>query len=123
MRDAGGDSTSAFDGRAGWLAAPHRPVPVLGLAGADLDGLRIDAELAFPARIAQVAGQWRTGLATVIDDREVQVVQGTGSGGACSRSTSTPRRACSSGRSAPCRRRWAGCRHRWTTPTTARWPA
>ena len=82
VRDAGGDSTSAFDGRAGWLAAPHRPVPVLGLAGADLDGLRIDAELAFPARIAQVAGQWRTGLATVIDDREVQVVQGTGSGGA-----------------------------------------
>ena len=38
VRDAGGDSTSAFDGRAGWLAAPHRPVPVLGLAGADLDG-------------------------------------------------------------------------------------
>jgi len=82
VRDPGGDSTSAFDGRAGWLAAPHRPVPVLGLAGADLDGLRIDAELAFPARVKQVAGQWRTGLATAIDDREVQVVQGTGSGGA-----------------------------------------
>jgi len=44
--------------------------------------LRIDAELAFPARIKQVAGQWRVGAANVIGDREVQVVQGTGSGGA-----------------------------------------
>jgi photosynthetic reaction center cytochrome c subunit len=79
---SGGDSTTTFDGRNGWIAAPHRPVPVLPLAGADLDGLRLDAELAFPARIRQVAGQWRTGAATVIDDREVQVVQGTGSGGA-----------------------------------------
>jgi photosynthetic reaction center cytochrome c subunit len=77
-----GDSTTTFDGRNGWIAAPHRPVAVLPLAGADLDGLRIDAELAFPARIRQVAGQWRTGAATAIDDREVQVVQGTGSGGA-----------------------------------------
>ena len=55
---------------------------VLALGGADLDGLRIDAELAFPARIKQVAGQWRVGAASVIGDREVQVVQGTGSGGA-----------------------------------------
>ena len=81
-RAATGDSATVFDGRAGWIAAPHRPVPVLGLAGADLDGLRIDAELAFPSRIKQLAAQWRTGLATVIDDREVQPVQGTGSGGA-----------------------------------------
>jgi photosynthetic reaction center cytochrome c subunit len=81
-RSPGGASTTTFDGRNGWIAAPHRPVPVLALAGADLDGLRVDAELAFPARIKQVAGQWRTGAVTAIDDREVQVVQGTGSGGA-----------------------------------------
>jgi photosynthetic reaction center cytochrome c subunit len=81
-RSATGNSTTVFDGRSGWIAAPHRPVPVLALGGADLDGLRIDAELAFPSRITQVAGQWRSGAATVIDDREVQAVQGTGSGGA-----------------------------------------
>jgi hypothetical protein len=81
-RGSAGTSATVFDGRAGWLAAPHRPVAVLGLAGADLDGLRIDAELSFPTRIAQVAGNWRTGPPAVIDDREVQVVQGTGSGGA-----------------------------------------
>jgi photosynthetic reaction center cytochrome c subunit len=81
-RSSGGDSATVFDGRSGWLAAPHRPVPVLALGGADLDGLRLDAELAFPSRIKQAAGQWRSGAATVIDDREVQPVQGTGSGGA-----------------------------------------
>ena len=81
-RAAAGNSSTVFDGRSGWVAAPHRPVPVLALGGADLDGLRIDAELAFPSRIKQVAGQWRSGNATVIDERELQVVQGTGSGGA-----------------------------------------
>jgi len=82
VRTPSGDSTTSFDGRSGWIAAPHRPVPVLALAGADLDGLRLDAELSFPSRIKQVANQWRVGLATSIGDREVQVVQGTGSGGA-----------------------------------------
>ena len=82
MRGSGGDSTTTYDGRRGWISAPFRPVPVLELAGQDLDGLRLDAELAFPSRIKQIAIQWRTGLATVIGDREVQVVQGTGTGGA-----------------------------------------
>jgi len=81
-RSPGGDSATVFDGRSGWIAAPHRPVAVLTLGGADLDGLRLDAELAFPSRIRQVAGQWKSGPASVIDDREVQPVQGTGSGGA-----------------------------------------
>jgi len=82
VRSADGDRATVFDGRSGWIAAPHRPVDVLALGGADLDGLRIDAELAFPSRIKQVAGQWRVGAAGVIGDRDVQVVQGTGSGGA-----------------------------------------
>jgi photosynthetic reaction center cytochrome c subunit len=76
-----GDSTTSFDGRQGWLAAPFRPVPVLAVAGADLDGLRLDAELSFPARIKQVAARWRVGQRTAIDGRDVQVVQGTGAGG------------------------------------------
>jgi outer membrane lipoprotein-sorting protein len=82
VRSSDGNRTTVFDGRSGWIAAPHRPVDVLALGGADLDGLRIDAELAFPARIKQLAGQWRVGAAGAIGDREVQVVQGTGSGGA-----------------------------------------
>jgi len=81
IRAPGGDSTTTFDGRRGWIAAPFRPVPVLEVAGQDLDGLRVDAELSFPSRIRQIAIQWRVGLATVIGDREVQMVQGTGLGG------------------------------------------
>jgi photosynthetic reaction center cytochrome c subunit len=77
-----GDSTTTFDGVRGWIAAPFRPVPVLEVAGQDLDGLRLDAELSFPSRIRQLAIQWRVGVATVIGEREVQVVQGTGLGGA-----------------------------------------
>ena len=82
VRTSDGASTTTFDGRRGWLAAPFRPVPVLELTGGDLDGLRLDAELAFPARIREVASRWRVGLASSIGDREVQVVQGTGAGGA-----------------------------------------
>ena len=77
-----GDNTTAYDGRAGWIAAPHRPVAVLGLTGGELDGVRLDAELAFPARIKETLGQWRAGVPTEIDDKAVQVVQGSRPNGA-----------------------------------------
>jgi photosynthetic reaction center cytochrome c subunit len=76
-----GDSTATYDGKAGWIAGPHRPVPVMTLSGSDLDGARLDAELSFPSQIKQSLGGWRVGLPTTIDDREVEVVQGTGAGG------------------------------------------
>jgi hypothetical protein len=76
-----GDSTSTYDGRAGWFAAPHRPVPVLALTGSELDGAKVDAELSFPARIKQAFTDWRVGSLTTIDDRQVQIVQGTSAGG------------------------------------------
>jgi hypothetical protein len=72
-----GDNTTSYDGRAGWIAAPHKPVAVLGLTGSELDGVRLDAELLFPARIKETLGQWRAGVATDIDDKPVQVVQGS----------------------------------------------
>jgi len=81
VHSSSGDSTTTFDGRTGWLAAPHRPVPVLAVAGADLDGFRVDAELSFPARIKQIATKWRVGRPIAIKDRDAQVVQGTGAGG------------------------------------------
>jgi len=81
VRSPGGNSVTTFDGRLGWIAAPFRPVPVLQVAGADLDGLRLDAALMFPARIKEALRDWRVALPVAIDDREVQVVQGTGAGG------------------------------------------
>jgi len=82
VRSPSGDSVTTFDGRNGWMSAPFRPVAVLALSGADLDGLRLDAELSFPARIRDIAGNWRVGLPKVVDGRDVQMVQGTGVGGA-----------------------------------------
>ena len=76
-----GDSTTTVDGRAGWIAAPHRPVPVLGLTGGELDGARLDAQLSFPAQIKQAFGGWRAGAATTINDRPAQVLEGTSPGG------------------------------------------
>src|SRR5262245_41116598 len=76
-----GDNTTAFNGSTGWIAAPLRPVPVLALSGSALEGLQIDAELAFPARVKQLLGKWRVGFPVTIDDREAQVIQGTAAGG------------------------------------------
>jgi hypothetical protein len=72
-----GDSTTVYDGRAGWIAAPLRPVPVLTLSGSMLEGTKLDAELMFPARIKEVLTKWRAGFPALINDREAQVIQGT----------------------------------------------
>jgi hypothetical protein len=78
---ASGDSTTTYDGRNGWIAAPHRPVAVLALTGQDLAGARLDAVLAFPAGLAQALTRWRVGFPATIDDRDMQVVQGTSADG------------------------------------------
>jgi len=79
-----GDSTTTYDGRSGWIAAPEteKPVPLLALTGQELDGVKLEAELLFPARIKQALSKWRVGSPAIIGDREVQLVQGTTAGGA-----------------------------------------
>ena len=71
-----GDSVRVYDGRAGWIAAPDRPVPLLQLTGGNLEGSKLDAILSFPTQLKQAFNQWRIS-ATGIDDHEVRVVQGT----------------------------------------------
>jgi photosynthetic reaction center cytochrome c subunit len=82
VRGGADDSTTTYDGRAGWIAAPttERPVPVLDLTGGDLDGAKLDAILSFPARIKEALNQWRAGFPGFIDDRPVQILQGTSDG-------------------------------------------
>jgi photosynthetic reaction center cytochrome c subunit len=77
-----GDSITTYDGRVGWVSAPHRPVGVLPLTGQDLDGARLDAQLAFPAKIKDALTNWRVGPTDTFAGRDVQVVQGTAPGGA-----------------------------------------
>jgi hypothetical protein len=74
-----GDSTTAFDGRNGWYAAPNDiwPIPVMPLSGGDLDGAKVDAEMTFPTQIKRSLTNWRTGIKETIGDVDVQVVQGT----------------------------------------------
>jgi photosynthetic reaction center cytochrome c subunit len=94
-----GDSTRTFNGRAGWIKTPLAVLTEYEVSGGDLDGARLDAQLSFPGQIKQVLSNWRVGSPATIDDlpgpssqtsqqsnvigqnREVQVVQGSGPGG------------------------------------------
>ncbi|HEY6347352.1 MAG TPA: photosynthetic reaction center cytochrome c subunit family protein [Bryobacteraceae bacterium] len=77
-----GDTTTTFDGRSGWVAAVDKPVTLLPLSPAEADGARMEAGLAFPADIRTSLSAWRVGFPlTAINDRPVQIVQGTGAGG------------------------------------------
>ena len=78
LRSQYGDVTTAFDGRAGWLASPTeiKPTPVIALTGGNLEGTAVEAELSFPGQIKQVLSNWIVGNLTVIGDRQARIVQG-----------------------------------------------
>jgi photosynthetic reaction center cytochrome c subunit len=80
IHTSNGDWTTTYDGRTGWVAEPGRPVPLLELTGQFLEAVKVDADIAFPARIKQSFTQWRVGYPTMINDREVEVLQGSTSG-------------------------------------------
>lgn len=76
-----GDNVRTFDGRSGWVATNNGLLPLLALTEGDLDGAKFDANLCFPGRIKQDLSDWRSGFpSTSIDDREVEVVQGSTAG-------------------------------------------
>jgi hypothetical protein len=75
------DAIRSFDGKSGWVSAPLSVVPQYVLGGSELDGARLDAQLAFPAQIKKVLTQLRVGHPDYIDGREVDVVQGNGTRG------------------------------------------
>jgi photosynthetic reaction center cytochrome c subunit len=82
VHGANGESTTTYDGHSGWIAAPDtdQPMPVMTLTGGDLHGAKVDATLSFPAGIKQAFSQWRAGFPTTLNDRDVQVVQGSNPG-------------------------------------------
>ncbi|MGD0135734.1 MAG: c-type cytochrome [Bryobacteraceae bacterium] len=77
-----GDTVNTFDGREGWIEAPliDRPQRFTELTGSDLDGARLDAMLTFPWQIKDTLRQWRVGLPSTINDRDVRLIQGTSDG-------------------------------------------
>jgi photosynthetic reaction center cytochrome c subunit len=77
-----GDRTTNFDGRNGWVAMPSddKPIPVLPLIEGDLLGAKLDAALYLPSGIKQALTQLRVLPSITIDDKDVEVVQGTADG-------------------------------------------
>jgi outer membrane lipoprotein-sorting protein len=77
-----GDATTIFDGQMAWSAAPslYSPLPVVPLTGTDLDAAKVEAVLTFPAQIRQSLTNWRVGYPFIIDNNDVQVVQGISAG-------------------------------------------
>jgi hypothetical protein len=74
------DNVRVFDGRNAWNTSTGTlmPIPVVPLTGGELEGAKLEAALSFPGQIKQLLKDWRTGFpSTVIDDKPVDVVQGT----------------------------------------------
>jgi len=74
-----GNGVKTYDGRNGWVAEPWRPVPLMLLTGGNLAGVRLEALMSFPAGIQKAFSQWQVS-STTIDDRPVQILQGTNAG-------------------------------------------
>jgi outer membrane lipoprotein-sorting protein len=73
-----GDSTTTYDGRVAWSSVPEAftPVPLSALTSAELEGVKLDAELMFPGGVKLTLNNWRGAIPTAIGDRDVQVIQG-----------------------------------------------
>jgi len=79
VRTPDGEGVKTYDGRNAWAAEGWRPVPLMTLTGGNLTGARLDALVAFPAGIQKAFSQWQVS-STTIEDRPVQILQGTNAG-------------------------------------------
>jgi photosynthetic reaction center cytochrome c subunit len=79
IQDTGsGNSTVVYDGKGGWSAVPDAitPLPLRPLTGAELEGARLDAVLAFPGQIKTALTGWRGAIPAAMGDADVYVIQG-----------------------------------------------
>ncbi len=83
IRTFNGASTTTYDGRNGWVAIPdaESPIPFRALSGGELEGVRLDAQLAFPSGVKQFLTEWRGAIPATLGDRDVAVIQGTSASG------------------------------------------
>jgi hypothetical protein len=73
-----GDNTTTYTGSDGWVAAVDKPIPLMPLTGGGLIGAKVDADIAFPAKIKEEFTNWKAGFpAITIDDKPVVVIEGT----------------------------------------------
>ena len=76
-RDA---SIRSYDGKTGWNKTPLTVLGEYQLSGSELDGARLDAQMAFPSQIKSILTNLRTLQPATINDRDVDAVQGNGPG-------------------------------------------
>jgi len=74
-----GDQVTTYDAHNAWIMGPDKPVSVLQLVpGGDMDGVKLESALAFPAKLKQALTRMRTGFpTTTIDDKAVDVLEAT----------------------------------------------
>jgi hypothetical protein len=72
------DSIWTINGRAGWIKIPRGFLDEVELVGEELDGQRLEAQLAFPGQIKTALSNWRTGANRIIDEKDYLILQGTG---------------------------------------------
>jgi hypothetical protein len=76
---AGRDATvRSFDGMNGWIRTPLNILGEYPLSGTELDGAKLDAQLAFPDQIKTALTRIRTLDPDQIDGKDVEVIQGNG---------------------------------------------
>jgi hypothetical protein len=73
-----GNNTRVFNGTAGWIKSPRGLLSEFQVTGAELDGQKLDATLAFPAQIKTALTNWRAGVPDSVNGKDVNVVQGRG---------------------------------------------
>lgn len=73
-----GNQTRAYNGKVGWVTTPRALLGEYQVTGTELDGLHLDAELAFPGQIAKVLTNLRVGYPDTVNGKEVKIVQGNG---------------------------------------------
>jgi len=95
-----GDEIRSYNGRGGWMKTPLAVLTEYPLTGSELDGAKVDAQLAFPTQMKTALGNFKVSVpATISDlpgpdsqtsadskigigkDRLVNVLQGTSPGG------------------------------------------
>jgi|SRR5579871_530450 len=77
----GGEMARTYDGREAWVVLPLTVVQEYPLTASALEGAKLVAEMAFPGQIKQLLHNWRVSYPATMEDREVYVVQGSGSDG------------------------------------------
>jgi photosynthetic reaction center cytochrome c subunit len=74
-----GEMVRTFDGKAGWIASPDRPFPLIPITGGDITGAKVDATINFPGGLKTLYPTWRVAEATVGDD-DTYMLEGIATG-------------------------------------------